>query len=169
MFQLKRIAVAASAGLLAASVLGAGPAPPIPSSIQAGHRELHAALAKALAAGGRTGEAAKEVERLLAPHFKKEEQYALPPLALLSSVAAGKRPANADDIIRLSSRLKQDMPQMLAEHKQISAAAQRLRNAAQDERKPEVAAFADDLREHALEEEQILYPSAILVGEYLKR
>ncbi|HEU4850808.1 MAG TPA: hypothetical protein VFT37_01485 [Telluria sp.] len=69
-----------------ATAQGAAPAgayPSIPSSIQSEHKELHARLAKTISAGGRTGAAAKEVERLLAPHFRKEEQYAMPPLGLL--------------------------------------------------------------------------------------
>lgn len=170
MSQLKRSAGGAVLALLVMmSAQAADPERAIPSSIQAEHKELHAELAKAMRAGGKTGAAAKEVEKLLAPHFSKEEQYALPPLALLSDLAAGKRPADSAGIIRMTDRLKADMPQMLREHKEISAATQRLRKAAQEERKPGAAAFADGLLAHAKQEEQILYPSAILVGEYLKR
>jgi hypothetical protein len=140
----------------------------IPSSIQAEHKELHARLAKAASAGGRTGAAAREVEKLLAPHFGKEEQYAMPPLGLLSAVAAGNLPADKAAVIAMSERLKQDMPEMLREHKAIAVAVQRLRKASLEERKPEATQFADALAAHATEEEQILYPSAILVGEYLK-
>jgi iron-sulfur cluster repair protein YtfE (RIC family) len=152
-----------------ATAHAADPGPGIPSSIQAEHKELHADLAKAMRAGGRTGAAAKEVEKLLAPHFTKEEEYALPPLAVLSQLAAGKRPADSAGIIRMTDRLKAEMPQMLREHKEISAAAARLRKAAQEERKAEAAEFADGLLAHAMQEEQVLYPSAILVGEFLKR
>ncbi|HEY0491319.1 MAG TPA: hemerythrin domain-containing protein [Telluria sp.] len=140
----------------------------IPSSIQAEHKELHLRLSRAIAAGGQTGAAAKEVEKLLAPHFGKEEQYAMPPLGHLAAVADGKVPADKAGIINMSDRLKQDMPEMLREHSAIAAAVQRLRKAALEERKPEAAQFADALTAHAREEEQILYPSAILVGEYLK-
>lgn len=155
----------------AAIAQGAAPAgahPAIPSSIQSEHKELHARLAKTINAGGRTGAAAKEVERLLAPHFRKEEQYAMPPLGLLPDVAAGKLPADTAGVVDMSERLKRDMPEMLREHKAIAAALQRLRQAALDERKPEATAFAEALMAHAKQEEQILYPSAILVGEYLK-
>lgn len=139
-----------------------------PSSIQSEHKELHTRLAKAIGSGGRTGAAAKEVQSLLAPHFRKEEEYAMPPLALLPEVAAGKVPADRADVIAMSERLKRGMPEMMREHKAIGAALQRLRQAALDERKQDAAEFADALMAHATEEEQILYPSAILVGEYLK-
>lgn len=170
MSHLKRNAGPAMLTALAmTAVLAADPGPAIPSSIQAEHAELHADLAKAVRAGGRTGAAAKEVEKLLAPHFKKEEAYALPPLALLPSIVAGKRPDDPASIIRMTDRLKAEMPQMLREHKEISAAAARLRKAAQEERNAEAAEFADGLLAHAMQEEQVLYPSAILVGEFLKR
>lgn len=140
----------------------------IPSSIATEHKKLHVHLARVLKSGGRTGAAAKEVERLLHPHFVKEEQFALPPLGLLSSLASGAAPADAKGIIDMSERLKAELPEMLREHKEITAALKQLLIAARDERKSDAAQFADDLIAHATQEEQILYPSAILVGEYLK-
>lgn len=169
MFPIIRIASAAVLAfhcIAPASALAQGAG--IPSSIQAEHQELHASLARAISTGGQTGAAAREVEKLLEPHFGKEEQYAMPPLGFLPAVAAGKVPPDTAAIIAMSERLKQDMPAMLREHEAIAAAVQRLRRAALDERKPEAAQFADALAAHAREEEQILYPSAILVGEYLK-
>lgn len=139
-----------------------------PSSIEAEHKELHEKLANVIRSKGQTGAAGREVENLLRPHFEKEEQFALPPLGLLSNLAAEKIPPNADDIIKMTDQLKAEMPQMLAEHRKIVEALQRLRKAAQEEHKKEAVKFADHLTAHAIQEEEILYPSAILVGEYLK-
>jgi hypothetical protein len=44
------------------------------------HQELHANLVKATKAGGRVGDAAKAVAKVLHVHFVKEEQVTLPPL-----------------------------------------------------------------------------------------
>ena len=55
-----------------------------------------------------------------------------------------------------------------AEHKGIVAALDRLRAAAEAENKPQGAQFARNLAAHDQNEEQITYPAAILVGEYLK-
>lgn len=140
----------------------------VPSSIEAEHKELHEKLATVIRSKGKTGAAGKEVESLLRPHFEKEEQFALPPLGLLSSLAAGTIPPNADAIITMTDQLKAELPQMLAEHKKIVGALQRLRKAAQEEHKKEAVQFADRLSAHAVQEEEILYPSAVLVGEYLK-
>lgn len=52
----------------------------IPQPIAAEHEELYA---RTEAAGGAVGEAATAVMEALAPHFQKEEEYALPQLGLL--------------------------------------------------------------------------------------
>jgi hypothetical protein len=56
----------------------------IPQSLEVEHKELHEQLKKAIDSGGKTGDAAKAVAELLHPHFEKEEEYAMPPLGLLS-------------------------------------------------------------------------------------
>jgi hypothetical protein len=57
---------------------------------------------------------------------------------------------------------------MLDEHASIVGALGALADAATRERKLEYAAFADELKLHAQTEEEVLYPAAILVGEYVK-
>ena len=59
----------------------------IPTSLKLEHEELHADLVKATQAGGRVGDAAKAVASVLHDHFVKEEEFALPPLGLLSALA----------------------------------------------------------------------------------
>ena len=54
------------------------------------------------------------------------------------------------------------------EHRMVVGALRRLAAAAKQERKPEAARFAEALKLHALSEEQILYPAALLVGEYVR-
>src|SRR5512134_3752529 len=61
----------------------------IPKPLQAEHEELHASLVRATREPGAVGEAAREVARRLHPHFVREEQFALPPLALLAELARG--------------------------------------------------------------------------------
>jgi succinate dehydrogenase / fumarate reductase flavoprotein subunit/fumarate reductase flavoprotein subunit len=68
----------------------------------------------------------------------------------------------------LTDRLKAEMPRMLAEHNAIVEALKELGRAATVERHPEVSRFVDELRAHAQNEEQVLYPAAIVVGEYMK-
>ena len=55
--------------------------PKIPESLKLEHEQLHADLVRATKAGGKTGEAAKAVAKVLHEHFIKEEEFALPPSA----------------------------------------------------------------------------------------
>lgn len=140
----------------------------IPSSITAEHSELQAELAKLTHAEGKTGIAARKLQQELQPHFEKEERYALPPLGLLLPLSQGKATPDMRSAIALSDDLKAQLPEMEAEHQAIEAAARNLETAAREENQPEAAAFSEKLLLHAQTEEQVLYPSAILVGEYLK-
>ena len=62
----------------------------IPTSLKLEHEELHAELARATKAGGKTGEAAKPVARVLHNHCLAEEELALPPIDLLMALARGE-------------------------------------------------------------------------------
>jgi Hemerythrin HHE cation binding domain len=140
----------------------------IPAALKAEHEELHSDLVRATKAGGRTAEAAQSVAKVLHPHFVKEEEYALPPLGLLTTLAKGTLEPGMRDVIKLTDKLEADLPQMLAEHKQILTALKTLVEAARAENKIEHARFAERLIAHALTEEQVSYPTALLVGRYLK-
>lgn len=140
----------------------------VPSSIIAEHEELHDELEKATKVAGKVGDAAKGVAKILHPHFVKEEKYALPPLALLPRLAEGKVEPEMRDAISLTDRLTVDLHQMLKEHKEIIAALDKLEAAARKSRKPRYVRFSEKLVLHARNEEEILYPAAILVGKYLR-
>lgn len=140
----------------------------IPSSLKAEHEELHGELVRATKAGGRTGEAAKSVAELMHPHFVKEEEYALPPLGLLAALSSGKVESDMADVLRMTDRLEAELPRMLAEHKQIVIALQRLVEAAKAENKPEYVHFAEKLMAHARTEEEVSYPTALLIGRFIK-
>ena len=137
----------------------------IPKPLQVEHEELHARLVTATKEPGAIGEAAREVARLLHPHFVREEEFALPPLALLERLARGDASDEMAAVLAMTRRLKAELPQMLAEHNGIVSALEKLRTAARAAGKPEHERFAEALVLHAQTEEQVLYPAAILAGE----
>lgn len=141
----------------------------IPKPLQVEHEELHARLVKATKAPGAVGEAAREVARLLHPHFVREEEFALPPLALLAPLARGDVTDEMAEVLPMTRRLKAELPTMLAEHKQIVGALDELRAAARAAGLAEYERFAEALVLHAQTEEQVMYPAAILVGELVAR
>ncbi len=140
----------------------------IPSPLKGEHEELHEELARATKVAGKTGDAARAIAQILHPHFVKEEEYALPPLGLLPRLAAGDVSPEMADVLALTERLKAELPQMLEEHKAIVAALGHLVEVAKQEHKLEYAHFAEKLMLHAQMEEEVLYPTATMIGEYLK-
>jgi hypothetical protein len=141
-----------------------------PPAMAAEHAHLHEQLAATLAAGGKTADAAKKVEALLSKHFVEEDAYALPPLGLLEQLAQGAMPPpeQAKAAIAMADKLRENYAQMLDEHRQLTALLKALEAAANAEDKPRAAEFARALTLHAQNEEQVLYPATLLVGEYLK-
>lgn len=139
-----------------------------PSSIRREHEELHADLARAGQVPGPIGDAARQVARLLHPHFLREDEYAIPPLALLPRLARGQVTPDMAAVLPLVARLKDEMPLMIEEHKAILGAVRELALAAENEADERYIRFAADLMVHAQLEEEVLYPAAVLVGEYVK-
>jgi hypothetical protein len=140
----------------------------IPAALKIEHEKLHADLSAATKLPGKTGQAAKAVAEVLHEHFLSEEELAMPPLALLAPIAEGRVTPEMRSVITLTDRLKAEMPRMLSEHKAIVQTLDELGRAAKAERHPEVSRFVEELTTHAQTEEQVLYPAAIVVGEYLK-
>ena len=142
--------------------------PKIPRALKLEHEELHAELVQATKAGGKTGEAAKAVAKVLHHHFVKEEEFGLPPIGLLSLLARGKVDKQMLGVLAMTERLKAELGEMFREHKAVVAALKKLVAAAKKEKLPEHARFADKLMLHAQTEEEVLYPAAILIGDFLK-
>jgi hypothetical protein len=72
------------------------------------------------------------------------------------------------EVLKMTDTLEAELPKMLAEHRLIVAALQELVAAARQEDRPEFITFAERLTLHAQTEEQVSYPTAILIGKYLK-
>ncbi len=92
----------------------------IQNPLKVEHEELRAELVKATQAGGRVGEAAKGVARVLDEHFVREEEFALPPIGLLSALARGAVENNMKSVLRMTDRLKTELPEMLKEQRPLS-------------------------------------------------
>jgi hypothetical protein len=140
----------------------------VPGSLKAEHDELHVELVRATKAGGQTGEAAQAVAKVLHPHFVKEEELAMPPLGLLPVLADGPVRPELAQVVELTDKLKKELPTMLKEHQAIVGALETLVVAATRENKPQARQLAEKLKQHAQTEEEVLYPAALLVGEYVK-
>jgi hypothetical protein len=68
----------------------------------------------------------------------------------------------------MTDRLEAELPTMLAEHAEIVAALKSLIEAATAEHRPEFVRFAEKLILHAQTEEEVSYPTALLIGRYVR-
>jgi hypothetical protein len=117
----------------------------IPEPLKLEHQELHEELVRATKASGRIGEAAKAVAAVLHPHFVKEEEYALPPLGLLSALATGSATPPTDEVLTMTSTTA-------LEPETCEAITRMLR--------AETTTPEDLFNSHDLREEHVLYPMA---------
>ena len=88
-------------------------------------------------------------------------------LARLASGAAVPD-AEASEILTMTDALRKELPKMLDELKQIRAAVDGLRQAAKSEGSAKYQELADHLALHARNEEEVLYPAAIVVGDVIR-
>jgi hemerythrin-like domain-containing protein len=72
------------------------------------------------------------------------------------------------EVLSTTDKLGAELQTMLDEHQAIREALAVLIAAATEEKKPEIAEFARRLIHHTMTEEQVMYPAALLVGEYLR-
>lgn len=140
----------------------------VPEVLKGEHEELHATLARATREPGALGAAARTVANRLHPHFVKEEEFALPALALLPRLARGDVSPDMAEVLPLTDRLERELPGMLEDHRAIVGALDGLRAAANAAGRPEYVKFADELVRHAQTEEVLQYPAAVLAGRYVR-
>lgn len=141
-----------------------------PPSIRREHEELHSDLARAGQMPGLLGQTAREVARIMHPHFLREDEYALPPLSLLARLAksGGEVTEDMAAVLPLVARLKEEMPLMVQEHRAILGAVRAFAMAAEADGDEKCIRLAAELTVHAQLEEEVLYPAAVIVGELVK-
>jgi hypothetical protein len=141
--------------------------PGVPVSIKEQHDSLLFIITAIALNPDSTGKAAKKLKELLQHHFKEEEDFVLPALGVLPIIAAGKIPTESQQIILMVEKYKSNNVHLLAEHQMIIAYLRELVACAKME-KHDINFFTETLFNHAREEEQIYFPAAALVGEFLK-
>lgn len=140
---------------------------PVPGSLKREHEELLADLTRASREGGRLGMVADAALSIVVPHMQREEEFALPPLALLRDLAGGVVTEEMEPVLLLIDRFRRWLPEMIDDHRNIARALNDLETAALDDRKPEFARVVPRVILHMEMEEEVLYPAALLAGDYV--
>ncbi|MGZ5221914.1 MAG: hemerythrin domain-containing protein [Chitinophagaceae bacterium] len=142
--------------------------PQVPSSIKKEHEYLLDKIHKITLFQDSTGRAAIKLNDLMQHHFTEEEDYVLPPLGILPLLASGKLPEQTKEVIQLCEQLKSQLLHLSVEHQLIKAFMDELMQSATNENHPGIIEFEKELQKHANTEEEVFFPAAILIGEYLK-
>ena len=142
--------------------------PEVPSSIKATHESLLEQIHKLTLYNDSSRIIALKIEELMIHHFQEEEDYVLPQLGVLRALANGQIPEKSEEIIVLSETVRSHMNHLSAEHQLITAFIKELKEASAEENLPEINTFENEIFKHSTTEEQVFFPTSILIGEYLK-
>lgn len=139
-----------------------------PRALRSSHDEARAELARAMMEGGPIAKAATRAAELLLPHFQHEEKSVFPVLALLPHLAPSNlRPAMME-VMPLISDFSAQRDALNDHHQLILAAIEDLLQAAQRQNNGEFAELAYNLRVHERIEEEVIFPTVVLIGNYLQ-
>ncbi len=142
--------------------------PEVPSSILKTHASLLEQIHQMTLYKDSSGRVALKLEEFMQHHFAEEEDFILPPLGLLPSLARGQMPEQSKEGIQYSEKISSYMNHMSAEHQLINAFIEELKQACDKEQLPEMIEFQKQVMHHATSEEEVFFPASILIGEYLK-
>jgi len=114
---------------------------------------------------GKTGSVAEKLAKDLKAHIDKEESLALPLLGILRDLVNGKLTnASARRASSLCVKFEKEYSGMLYGHKELYKVLERLKKVGAEEGHLTAVRFAEALEKHSQEEEEVLYPAAILAG-----
>jgi len=140
----------------------------VPNALRRGHEEARAELVRATMEGGRIAKAGKRVAQLCLPHFEHEEKSVFPVLALLPELEQGNVRAEMMEVMPLISDFRAKHDALNDHHQLIASAIEELLQAAHKEKSREFAEFAYGMRFHEKIEDEVIYPTVILIGKYLQ-
>jgi|SRR5579864_1469873 len=137
-----------------------------PPSMQEEHDEIWRLLVEVQSLSGKTGALAEKLAKDLKTHIDKEESLALPLLGILPDLVNGRLGnPTAKRAAMLHAMFEKEYPGMIHGHDVIRKSLAHLRKIGAEEGHLTAVRFADALEKHSQEEEEVLYPAALLAGE----
>lgn len=140
----------------------------VPNALQRDHDDARAEFVRADMEGGRIAKAGKRVAQLCLPHFEHEERSVFPVLALLPYLASDNLQPEMMDVMPLITAFRAKHDAIRNHHQSILAAIEALTQAAHKEKNREFAEFAYTLQVHEDLEDEVIYPTVVLIGNYLQ-
>lgn len=139
-----------------------------PNALRLSHDEARAEFVRASMEGGRIARAGKRVAQLCLPHFEHEEKSIFPVLALLPYLERGNLRPEMMNVMPLIYDFRSKQDALDGHHQLIESAIEDLLQAAHKEKNREFTEFAYSLRVHEMVEDEVVYPTVVLIGKYLQ-
>lgn len=140
----------------------------VPNALRGSHDELRAELVRATMEEGPIAKAADWLAQLCLPHFEREEKYVFPVLGLLPDLTQGIVRPEMEVALALISDFSSRQDALNAQHQLILSAVEALMQAAKREKNREFADLAYGLRAHERIEDEVIYPTVLLIGSFLQ-
>jgi hemerythrin-like domain-containing protein len=141
-----------------------------PASMEKEHQDIWQLLIGVQNLSGKTGSIAENLAKDLKAHIDKEESLALPLLGILRDLVNGKLSlSSAGRAATLYAKFEKEYPGMLHGHRELHKVLERLKKVGAEEGHLTAVRFAEALEKHSQEEEEVLYPAAMLAGRTAAR
>ena len=141
----------------------------VPDALRLSHDEARSELVRATTEEGRIAKAAKRLADLCLPHFEWEEKTVFPVLGLLPELTRGDVRPEMVEILPMIAEFSSKQDALANQHQLILSAVEGLLLAAHREKNREFAEFAYNLRIHERIEDEVTYPTVLLIGRYLRQ
>ena len=170
----KLVATAVLMVLASAAATGPATAQPtqqaheIPQSFRVAHDETLAELTAIAKRRSRTGNIARKALDAVKAHFRREEEYILPPLTLAPAIALGHVTPDMKWAVAMADRIKTDRETIFTEHTVITELMNELAAAAERAHEADVIAFARGALADSLNDTEVNEPMAIVIGDYVR-
>jgi hypothetical protein len=140
----------------------------VPSALLRDHDEARTVFVRATMAGGRIATAARRVAQLCLSHFEHEENSVFPVLALLPYLRQGNLRPEMMEVMPLITAFRAKQALVDDHHQLIGSAIENLLQAARKEKNREIAQLAYKLSLHERIEDEVIFPTVVLIGKYLQ-
>jgi len=168
MLRLLAFTAAASLGLAGAVRAQSSAVHELPQSLIYEHEQTISELEGLTHHPGAVGVEATKALDLFKRHIAHEQEYILPPLTLLPDLADGKVSQDMAWALEMTDRVRTNQEQIFAEHAAVTDRMNALYVAALQAHDAEAADFAKSAAADSLNDLEILEPTVIMIGDYLR-
>ena len=128
------------------------------------HRVIERNLGVVAHEHGRVAVAAQHVLAVIVPHQRREEEFVLPLIGLVDSIVEHGVSQDMAWAVEMTNRVKAERARFSDEHAGIVAALDDLAAAARRQHDRRLVAFCESVAAHAVEDNEVVIPTALLVG-----